>query len=69
MKLKSGRLAFNIENSKENGNADAVKDNIGLSNVRRQLELMYKEYSMEVQNENNLFKVLLTINLDSHAKI
>jgi LytS/YehU family sensor histidine kinase len=69
MKLKSGRLAFNIENSKENGNADAVKDNIGLSNVRRQLELMYKEYSMEVQNGNNLFKVLLTINLDSHAKI
>jgi len=69
MKLKLGRLVFHIENSKENGNADAVKDSIGLSNVRRQLELMYKEYSMEVQNGNNLFKVLLTINLDSHAKI
>ena len=69
MKLKLGQLTFHIENSKENGNADTVKDNIGLSNVRRQLELMYKEYNMEVRNESNLFRVLLTINLDSHAKI
>jgi LytS/YehU family sensor histidine kinase len=69
LKLKQGRLSFQIENSKENGNADTVKDSIGLSNVRRQLELMYKEYSMEVKNGSDLFKVQLTINLDSHAKI
>ena len=69
LKLDSGLLYFNIENTKENGIADKITDNIGLANVRRQLELMYKEYDMQVLNETNTFKVLLTINLRSHAKI
>jgi two-component system LytT family sensor kinase len=69
LKLDNGLLYFDIENTKENGIADQVTDNIGLANVRRQLELMYREYDMQVLNGTNTFKVILTLNLRSHAKI
>ena len=69
MKLQNSVLNFNIENTKENNDNQTVQENIGLSNVKRQLELMYKDYDMQVQHENSFFKVHLTINLKDHAKI
>jgi LytS/YehU family sensor histidine kinase len=69
IRLQQGSLTFGIENTKENGDATEVVDNIGLGNVRRQLELMYKEYDLTVENQNNLFRVQLVLNLNSHAKI
>lgn len=69
MKLNNGLLLFNIENTKENCESQPLTENIGLSNVRRQLELMYNEYEMQVKNADSDFKVCLTINLKSHAKI
>jgi two-component system, LytTR family, sensor kinase len=69
MNLQKSLLHFNVENTKESCDNRAVTENIGLSNVKRQLELMYKDYQMEVQNETSLFKVCLTINLQSHEKI
>jgi LytS/YehU family sensor histidine kinase len=68
LKLQNGVLNFNVENTSEATEKD-LNGNIGLSNVKRQLELMYKEYKMQVQNDPALFKVFLTINLKSHAKI
>lgn len=67
--LRQSRLTFLIENTKENGSIQPVTDNIGLGNVRRQLELMYKDYRLDVADQHSRFKVHLTINLDSHAKI
>jgi sensor histidine kinase YesM len=69
LRLQEGLLTFRIENTKENGNGAAITDNIGLSNVRRQLELMYTDYKLEVEDQQHTFKVHLTINLNSHAKI
>jgi two-component system, LytTR family, sensor kinase len=69
MELEGGILHFNIENSKENNNDNSVKDNIGLGNVRRQLELMYHQYDLQVLNEASVFKVFLTVNLRSHANL
>jgi hypothetical protein len=69
MVLKNGLLQFTIENTKENGEAHGANENIGLSNVKRQLELMYDDYDMEVLDERSVFKVCLTINLTNHAKI
>lgn len=69
VKAKEGILFFNIENTKENTNADVPKNNIGLNNVRRQLELIYKDYKFNVTNEGAVFKVYLTINLNSHFEI
>ncbi|WP_343308061.1 histidine kinase [Chitinophaga niabensis] len=68
IRLHQGLLTFIIENNKEN-ESQGSKDKIGLENVRRQLELMYKEHQLLVFNEPAVFKVVLTINLDSHAKI
>jgi len=68
IRLQQGLLTFIIENNKEN-ESPGSKDKIGLENVRRQLELMYKEHQLLVFNEPAVFKVVLTINLDSHAKI
>jgi sensor histidine kinase YesM len=68
MVLHKGTLAFHVENTKERSERQGVNENIGLSNVRRQLELMYPEYSLQVNNEDTLFKVSLAINLRTHEK-
>ena len=69
LSLSNGKLHFYIENSKEADKTDEIVDSIGLGNVKRQLELMYKEYSLDVHNESALFKVTLKINLRSYANL
>jgi sensor histidine kinase YesM len=44
-----------------------VKENIGLSNLRRQLELLYKNYDLSVRHTGSVFTASLKINLDSHV--
>jgi LytS/YehU family sensor histidine kinase len=69
VQLQQGRLTFNIENTKENHTAEEIRDNIGLCNVRRQLELMYRDYDLQLQNEPHIFSVRLYINLTSYAQV
>lgn len=69
VELKDGQLRFCIENSKEENGDTTVTDNIGLSNVRRQLELMYQEHSLQVDNQKDRFTVHLTINLNKDAAL
>jgi sensor histidine kinase YesM len=73
IKAKEGRLDFSIENTientKENGHPELPKNNIGLVNVKRQLELTYREYKLDVHNGGNTFSVNLSINLESHVEI
>lgn len=69
LELTQQQLLFTVENSKENGEAERLKENIGLSNVRRQLELLYPDHQLEVDNQTNLFRISLRINLNSHAEI
>lgn len=69
LKLQDGILHFHIENTQEGVENAEINENIGLRNVKRQLELMYKEYELLVKSEASLFKVCLTINLKSDAKI
>ncbi len=68
MKLHDGILKFSVKNSKENKGCKCAGATIGLNNVKRQLELLYIEYDMQVLNETSVFIVLLTINLKSYAK-
>ena len=68
LKLKDGILKFSVKNTKENNSHQCNGANIGLNNVRRQLELQYADYDMRVINEDSFFIVLLTINLKSYAK-
>lgn len=69
MTLKDANLWFSIENSIENDKTKNPNSHIGLSNIRRQLELMYKEHSIDVVAEIDIFKAVITINLNSYGKI
>ena len=68
MKLHGEVLTFIVKNTKENNDPECKGVNIGLKNVKRQLELLYTEYDMQVVNDSSVFIVLLTINLKSYAK-
>lgn len=67
--LLQSNLNFEISNSKEAGNNDKTIFNIGLGNMRRQLELLYKEHNLQVENNHKTFKVALFINLKSYEKV
>lgn len=61
-------LLFIVKNSAENPqNQEVVKENIGLSNLRRQLELLYKDYEVSVFQGESDFTATLRINLKSHV--
>lgn len=61
-------LVFVVKNSSEKISGErAVKENIGLSNLRRQMELLYKDYSLTVLQDETVFTAILKINLGSHV--
>jgi sensor histidine kinase YesM len=62
------QLEFIVKNSAEGATGESpVKENIGLSNIRRQLELLYKVYDLTLQQSDNVFTAYLKINLASHV--
>jgi LytS/YehU family sensor histidine kinase len=68
LSVKHRQLKFVVKNSVEDTQAEKyVKENIGLSNLRRQLELLYTDHSLTVQHDKNFFTAVLTINLASHV--
>jgi len=69
IQAKNGRLHFTIENTKDRDQPCQNGNNIGLINVKRQLELSYRDYQLDVRNEENLFTVNLFLNLESHVEI
>ena len=69
LQLKEGILDFRIENSKDETDSNEFIENIGLSNVRRQLQLMYRHHNLTVKNRAAVFHVHLTINLHDNADL
>jgi len=69
LELRGSRMKFNIENSFEETKTKSSGQCIGMNNIRRQLELQYQEFTMDVQKEDKKFNVHITINLDSHGKV
>ena len=68
LSVNNRRLAFYVKNSTDiTTDQRSVKENIGLSNLRRQLELLYKEYDLSVQQGESQFTAILKINLASHV--
>ena len=68
LSVRQRQLRFIVKNSHETfSGEDAVKENIGLSNLRRQLELLYKEYDLSIQQGGSVFTASLQINLTSHV--
>jgi len=62
---KGDTFIFEIENDKNNFDNQILETTgIGLKNVKRRLDLIYnKNYSLEIQDKKEKFKVLLTIKL------
>ncbi|HEY6502685.1 MAG TPA: histidine kinase [Chitinophagaceae bacterium] len=68
LSVNKRQLAFEVKNSTEAFPGDGnVKENIGLSNLRRQLELLYTDYDLSVQQAGSVFTATLKINLASHV--
>ena len=67
LSVKQRQLAFFVKNSAEASAERSVKENIGLSNLRRQLELLYKDYNLSLQQGESVFTAILKIKLGSHV--
>ena len=68
LSVNKRQLAFIVKNSIEAfPEAGNVKENIGLSNLRRQLELLFRDYNLSVQKVGNVYTATLKINLASHV--
>ena len=68
LSVNQQQLEFVVLNSTEKFSGEQrVKENIGLSNLRRQLELLYTDYNLSVQQEESRFTAVLKINLTSHV--
>ena len=65
-------MSFTVRNSTGALGTDllpgkGVKENIGLTNLRRQLELLYQEFNLTILPGSAEFKAVLNINLASHV--
>jgi two-component system LytT family sensor kinase len=68
LSVNKRQLVFLVKNSSEAVPGEmGVKENIGLSNLRRQLELLYTDYKLSVQQGDSAFTARLEINLASHV--
>ena len=67
LSLSKRQLAFTVKNSADASGEGNVKENIGLSNLRRQLELLYTDYQLSFQQGGSVFTTTLKINLASHV--
>ena len=68
LSVKNRQLAFFVKNSAEGlAQDEKVQENIGLSNLRRQLELLFTDYDLSVEQNDSVFSATLRINLASHV--
>jgi hypothetical protein len=68
LSVNQRQLKFFVKNSTEEVPQEWTnKENIGLSNLRRQLELLYTDYQLTVQQGETIFIASLRINLASHV--
>jgi len=66
--IKKRQLTFDVTNSSDKLYDEAgVKEKIGLSNLRRQLQLLYTDYDLSIQQGDSVFTTALKINLASHV--
>jgi sensor histidine kinase YesM len=66
LSVKKRHLLFTVENSSE-ASGEVVKENIGLSNLRRQLELLFTDFDVSLKQADTVFVATLKINLASHV--
>jgi two-component system, LytTR family, sensor kinase len=65
--LKQKKLNFVVKNSIPAVGYEQSTDNIGLSNLRRRLNLLYKDFKLVAEKEESAFLSDLKINLSSYV--
>ncbi|MCU0446983.1 MAG: histidine kinase [Microscillaceae bacterium] len=69
LSIQQRNLTLIVKNSYDNSlDNKKIQEKIGLSNLRRQLELLFKEYELLIQPNESEFKTILKINLASYGK-
>lgn len=69
IRQQQNHFHFNIENPFEKKQKNFTDGQIGLKNLQRQLELLYKDYKLDITDSSSVFRVTLYINLDSYGKV
>lgn len=68
LSINNSQLELKIKNSTEkSSNEKRVKESIGLSNLRRQLQLLYTDYNLFLKPGDSDFTAVLKINLASYV--
>jgi LytS/YehU family sensor histidine kinase len=68
LSVRQRQLLFIVRNSSERpSREETVKENIGLANLRRQLELLFTDHQLSVVQGDADFTATLKINLASHV--
>jgi len=68
LSLRNKRLHFKITNPLSETVFKAKgEEGIGLANIKRQLELLYRDFSLETSAEENTFRVDLKLDLETYA--
>ena len=72
VKVQQGKLSLRVENCKQGEKAERtakeMASGIGLKNVQRRLELLYKDaYSLEVEDEPEVYAVHLELDLSDRT--
>jgi two-component system LytT family sensor kinase len=68
LSVRNRQLHFMVKNSSDGSmGEERPRENIGLSNLRRQLELLYKDFELSARQEQDIFIASLKINLASHV--
>lgn len=64
LSLSKKRLNLMAVNSKGKNNSTPIEGGIGLENVKKRLDLLYKDkHSLQIEEDNTKFKIYLTIDL------
>ena len=69
LNVANNQLDFRINNNKEDTGDSGIIENIGLKSIRRQLELIYTSYKLDIQDEKINFNVHLKIDLSSYVEL
>jgi two-component system LytT family sensor kinase len=63
--VKESKLLFSVKNSKSNNSRSIEHSGIGLSNIRRRLELIYPEnHSLQIEENSDHFSVTLELHIN-----
>ncbi len=68
LSVNQRQLMLVVKNSTESFESEVkIKEHIGLTNLRRQLQLLYTDYNLSLQPGKSIFTATLKINLASHV--